>query len=355
MRWQVTLSYPGGRRLDHVVVDADPDTPVSDFSAAVGQLARGSLWLGERPFSGESALAASGLRDGSILGVGGPLREATTVGSGAPPAPLPAAGISGWELAVVSGPDAGTSVSLLTAGDLTVGRDPTATLVLEDQSASRRHARFFLQGEGSPVAWTVEDLGSTHGTFLGGDKVNGPVAVPPETPIEIGSSVLELRNTPAADADLHPDADGDLAFNRPARIQPATSTARVEAPAEPAELEATPLPWLQALVPLVVAGVLYLVLRSTTVLLFAVFSPVMFVSGTVGTHRRQRRKRAQELAAYKSGLAAARGSWRRRPPPRRPRSAGAGPIRRGRRRWPLALTGGYGSAGSTTTTSSYCE
>jgi pSer/pThr/pTyr-binding forkhead associated (FHA) protein len=91
-------------------------------------------------------------------------------------------------LVVTEGSLRGTSITLSQAPIL-IGRAPECTLVLEDDFASGRHARFSLQSG----VWMLEDLGSTNGTFLGRNKVESPIAVDPGTPVRIGRTVLELR------------------------------------------------------------------------------------------------------------------------------------------------------------------
>ncbi len=91
-------------------------------------------------------------------------------------------------LVVTAGALKGTSLDL-TQQQITLGRANDATLVLNDDYASSRHARIFPQ-DGQ---WIVEDLGSTNGTYLDRQKVTRPTPVPLGVPIRIGKTVLELR------------------------------------------------------------------------------------------------------------------------------------------------------------------
>jgi pSer/pThr/pTyr-binding forkhead associated (FHA) protein len=89
---------------------------------------------------------------------------------------------------VTGGPLSGMTINL-TDQQITMGRANDATLVLNDDYASSRHARIFPQ-DGQ---WIVEDLGSTNGTYLDRQKVTRPTPVPVGVPIRIGKTVLELR------------------------------------------------------------------------------------------------------------------------------------------------------------------
>jgi pSer/pThr/pTyr-binding forkhead associated (FHA) protein len=91
-------------------------------------------------------------------------------------------------LVVTAGSLKGTTINL-SEQQITLGRANDATLVLNDDYASSRHARIFPQ-DGQ---WIVEDLGSTNGTYLDRQKVTRPTPVPAGVPIRIGKTVLELR------------------------------------------------------------------------------------------------------------------------------------------------------------------
>jgi pSer/pThr/pTyr-binding forkhead associated (FHA) protein len=108
----------------------------------------------------------------------------------APRAPRPGRPARGGpqRLLVTAGGLAGTTIGL-SDQQITIGRANDATLVLNDDYASSRHARLFPQ-DGQ---WIVEDLGSTNGTYLDRQKVTQPTPVPPGVPIRIGKTVLELR------------------------------------------------------------------------------------------------------------------------------------------------------------------
>ncbi len=200
------------------MVDADPYSPAEEVAAALGQIAPGQLWLHGQRFGGQARLAESGLRDGSVLVVG----EKT----GTPPLALEPGSTSStggnWELAVVSGPHSGRSIALSTDREVIIGRDSSATLTLDDATVSRSHARLFPSRTDALTGWMVEDIGSSNGTWLGGARVSAIDAVPADQPIEIGSSVLEVRRGITPDADVRPDAEGELVYNRPPRIQPST-------------------------------------------------------------------------------------------------------------------------------------
>jgi hypothetical protein len=92
-------------------------------------------------------------------------------------------------LVVTAGPLSGTRITLGEQAIL-IGRADDSTLVLTDDFASSRHARLTNRGG----QWYVEDLGSTNGTYLDQQRVQGPLLIGSGQPIRIGQTVLELRS-----------------------------------------------------------------------------------------------------------------------------------------------------------------
>ena len=81
-----------------------------------------------------------------------------------------------------------TRVPLVT--DVTLGRAPGSTVVLTDPSVSRVHARISA-GNGEGVL--LEDAGSSHGTYIDGVRVTGPVPLRDGAKIRLGDSELAVE------------------------------------------------------------------------------------------------------------------------------------------------------------------
>ncbi len=70
-----------------------------------------------------------------------------------------------------------------------LGRAPTASVRLEDESVSKEHAR--LSRDGDRVV--IEDLGSSNGTFVNGRRVHDKAEIRPGDLIRLGSVILKLE------------------------------------------------------------------------------------------------------------------------------------------------------------------
>ena len=80
-----------------------------------------------------------------------------------------------------AGHEPGTAYDL--SGGATLGRGDVE-IRLEDPFASSRHARISRQGH----VVVIEDLGSTNGTYLNDEPLNGPQPLHPGDRIRIGDS-----------------------------------------------------------------------------------------------------------------------------------------------------------------------
>lgn len=72
--------------------------------------------------------------------------------------------------------------------DLVIGRSADCAIQIGDTYASGRHLRMSKRGR----SVFLEDLGSTNGTFLNGDRVNGEVELRGEDVIRIGDTEFRL-------------------------------------------------------------------------------------------------------------------------------------------------------------------
>ncbi|MGB3828685.1 MAG: FHA domain-containing protein, partial [Ornithinimicrobium sp.] len=52
-----------------------------------------------------------------------------------------------------------------------LGRDESATIVIDDPGVSRRHAEIRVSHDGPHLQVLIRDAGSTNGTFLNGDQI----------------------------------------------------------------------------------------------------------------------------------------------------------------------------------------
>jgi predicted Zn finger-like uncharacterized protein len=89
-------------------------------------------------------------------------------------------------IAILAGPDAGTMYRV-EKPRITVGRSG-ADLTINDTEASRQHAAIEVREDGI----TVEDLKSTNGTTVDGQKITEPAELQDKSEFQIGSTTLML-------------------------------------------------------------------------------------------------------------------------------------------------------------------
>ncbi len=100
-----------------------------------------------------------------------------------------------YQFIMRSGPTPGATFTL--QGDqLIVGRDTASGIAINDAEVSRKHARLTYQGG----KYVIEDLGSTNGTFVNGQRLVSPVVLKSGDVISLGEQIVLLYEVVATDA-----------------------------------------------------------------------------------------------------------------------------------------------------------
>jgi predicted component of type VI protein secretion system len=86
-----------------------------------------------------------------------------------------------------SGPTVG-KVYPLEAAEISIGRDSSNMVAINDAEVSRRHARMELRGS----AYMIQDLGSTNGTFVNGTRITGMQVLNPGDTVAFGEGIVLL-------------------------------------------------------------------------------------------------------------------------------------------------------------------
>jgi pSer/pThr/pTyr-binding forkhead associated (FHA) protein len=118
-------------------------------------------------------------------------RSAAPVVTPPTPAPAPAAGGDAplpTHLVITKGAKNGLEMPL-GDGPLTIGRSNESNLIIRDDYTSTHHARLMLWNG----RWVIQDLDSTNGTFVNGERVTVPTPIAPNTTVTIGTTSFELR------------------------------------------------------------------------------------------------------------------------------------------------------------------
>ena len=89
-----------------------------------------------------------------------------------------------YQFVMNTGPNPG-KIYELTQDEITIGRDIANNIVANDAEVSRRHARLRMQAGN----YILEDLGSTNGSFVNGQRLMGPHALRPGEQIMFGDHV----------------------------------------------------------------------------------------------------------------------------------------------------------------------
>jgi S1-C subfamily serine protease len=126
-----------------------------------------------------------------------------------------------YALTAASGGGTPQVLARLGAEPITIGRDPSCDVVLDDPQASRRHAEIRLTIADTVV---VTDLDSRNGTFVDGHRIAGPTKLAIGSTLRIGDTDLALQPVKEALPDLAATPPAEPA----APVEPVRSESMVE-------------------------------------------------------------------------------------------------------------------------------
>ena len=91
-------------------------------------------------------------------------------------------------LVVTQGSQTGQSAALAD-GVIMIGRGADCQIILDDDYVSTRHARV-VSGENGIY---VEDMGSTNGSYVNGQRITAPTTITMSDTVRIGKTILKLE------------------------------------------------------------------------------------------------------------------------------------------------------------------
>ncbi|SEN07629.1 FtsK/SpoIIIE domain-containing protein [Actinacidiphila rubida] len=290
MRLSLTVVDPlGGDRAD-VLVDTDPASTVADVARALGQKVSGggaeiiSISGGAARTPGSPAVYVDGYAlDPNWSVAQSPLREGAVVSLYDPAGCLPGEPAGMVELRVAGGPDAG-AVHRLGLGRVEIGRGPSARVRVNDTELADR------------AAVLTVGMGGTCQVTIGGETKDWPLG----DQLALGNSLLELGPYMPPNAALQAGEDGaTYEYNRPPRLSPPERATMFRLPSPPKEPNARPLPWLMALMPLIMAVTMAFMMHRMTYLIMAVASPLVMVGNYFLDKKNGRKSFAKTVTEYR--------------------------------------------------------
>ena len=167
--------------------------------------------------------------------------------------------VSQFQLIMRSGPTPGASF-ILEGDQLTIGRDSTNEVVINDAEISRRHARLTFQGG----KYVLEDLGSTNGTFVNGQRLAGPRVLKAGEVVSFGEQIVLVFEATTIDAGatmISPRASSAVpSAPRPAAPPPPPPAEYAgSVPAGPASVASAPAKKMN-LTPIIIGVVVFLMI-----------------------------------------------------------------------------------------------
>ncbi|HET6989332.1 MAG TPA: FtsK/SpoIIIE domain-containing protein, partial [Kribbella sp.] len=284
-----------------------------------------AVYLGVARLDPSAPLAGSGVRDGGLLGIDGPVPAPDLIDSPGRPGPI------AIEVHAVSGPQAG-QVWRVGPGSHEIGADPLCAIQLTGPGVPAR-GLWLTVGHDGLVTWhRIEALpGVVHNSRIGPpaddaattairhrpDEADDPQPRsleevprlhpwPADEDLVVGQTLLRFNAPAEPKAAVRPSADGfGIDYNRPPRIAPHLDDSKVRLPPPPGPEPKRPFQWSAVIAPVVLGLVMVGFLHSYYYMVFILLTPVMMVANwnsSRRTGRKQHQEAARRYAARKTAL-----------------------------------------------------
>jgi diguanylate cyclase (GGDEF)-like protein len=112
-------------------------------------------------------------------------------------------------LVVLQGSESDIGTHVILDKPVTLGRDPLVELPLQDEGISRRHCRVVVE-EGR---YYLEDLNSTNGTLLNGDRLEERRVLNAGDRIYLGACVVKFTDSDALEVGYHAQLDALVGYD----------------------------------------------------------------------------------------------------------------------------------------------
>jgi len=118
-----------------------------------------------------------------------PARVAAAVAAGQATAPRKAGTLAPSRHRLeIRAPRSAAGQAFALVGETTIGRASGCAVSIDDSRVSKIHARVFTDGS----RWLIEDLGSTNGTSVNGERIDMPRVLGSGDAIQVGEVVMEF-------------------------------------------------------------------------------------------------------------------------------------------------------------------
>lgn len=209
----------------------------------------------------------------------------------------PASTESGVEVRVIEGPHAG---EMFFNGDLPfdIGRRKDAGVALvDDDQCSRRHATV----SASPAGLMLSDLGSTNGSWIDGERINGSQLLKAGEVVSVGNTQLTMtwRRSIEDLAHLRYTA-GHLSLNRAARMHRRRPNSLIALPNPPESPSKRRLPKAAIAGPALMGVPMYFVTKNPLTLVLILGSPLLAIFSWLDDRSSGRKDFKTKAAEYRN-------------------------------------------------------